>query len=62
MLPPPTLSPSRSGRAVIQEASGKDKNKMMNRQKPWSVPTIVMAVIAAAVLIMSLVFLISVMR
>ena len=35
---------------------------MMNRQKPWSVPTIVMAVIAAAVLIVSLVFLISVMR
>ena len=47
---------------MIQEVSGKDKNKMMNRQKPWSVPTIVTVFVAAAVLVASLVFLISVMK
>ena len=34
----------------------------MNNRRPWSVPTIVMAALSAAVLLASLVFLISVMR
>ena len=34
----------------------------MNRQKPWSVPSILMLLLAVAVLAASLVFLISVMR
>ncbi len=34
----------------------------MNNQKPWSVPSVLMALISLAVLIVSLVFLISVMN
>ena len=34
----------------------------MNRQKPWSLPSILMLLVAVAVLAASLVFLISVMR
>ncbi len=34
----------------------------MNRQKPWSVPSILMLLVAVAVLAASLVFLISAMR
>ncbi len=34
----------------------------MNRQRPWSVPSILMLLVAVAVLAASLVFLISVMR
>lgn len=34
----------------------------MNRQKPWSVPSILMLLVTVAVLAASLVFLISVMR
>ena len=52
MLPPPVLS----------ERIRRKGNDGMSNRKPWSVPTIVTALVSAAVLLASLVFLISVMH